>query len=952
VIGPSTNRTPSLYPGLHTAPEQSPYYANALAYGREQGYSDDEVMKLTVLMQSNRDQNMGREWLALKPAVLRAAVNAVVRNPDNSFDTSGVFGGQRGYHNAVFASQSIPPQGGTAVDENPVPFDSLVPPDGWVLEERDTGGGDAGPNIIRYYRPSDELIAKNDIPYMPMLMSGYVQVPRGLDSELSVGADGGVHDLSRLDFHPDYGLVTSPDNIRPLDNEDGLDQIVVTAILTVATYGAFTAAASPIVATGTATTGTAGFSTAGMLGGASTLSAAEALALSSFIATTGVTGDVRQGFIAGLASFAGSAVADFVIGSSGLNLPPPTAGNPFTVTNFIRSMVSGTVSGAINGDWRRGFVSGLVSFAANVISTELRLPQSVVSAALRCLYDPKGALNSLISDLMMDTALNGFATGQANAQRRLDAINQLTSVSGMTTEDATTFVDRLIEQGRTMQNATGAQAPSPLLQRVQSEIDDAALRFRVAVDDEDWGTQRDSINRLLTASRQLNPSQSNEDALSGVLRFLGTDKLPSALAFEANGRVTVDRLVLPGNGGTADQIADTQWTAHQQYLRNRQEGINSLVEQLREKNPGLGLSDEQLISSATRIYDERVRQDSVMGVLNLDAPQYLRLSTGSELADQLIGGGVSGINSAGLMLKGVYDFADLSLDSCLALANHAIGEEVFADSARRAEAVGNAGRLLFENIQNMPQQLIDHANRELQRANEFEALGDNVSAARIRADLLGGYAREVLQPGRGRASAVSRVTAFERASIEIGSSLRKPVPAEWIARIEREAAARGLEVVRETRGGRGAWNDALNGNVKPNTVYLLDNGHAYVTDAAGRVTRAEGVLDIARMDRNTYQQIMVGQFGGPGFDGGHLIGSLFGGAGERLNIVAQLSGVNRGIFRTMELEWANAIRAGREVRVEVSPVYSGASKVPTSIDVIYWIDGARAARNFPNTKGS
>ena len=69
--------------------------------------------------------------------------------------------------------------------------------------------------------------------------------------------------------------------------------------------------------------------------------------------------------------------------------------------------------------------------------------------------------------------------------------------------------------------------------------------------------------------------------------------------------------------------------------------------------------------------------------------------------------------------------------------------------------------------------------------------------------------------------------------------------------VEQAARARGLEVVREVPGVRGQWNDALSGALKPNAVYLLDNGHAYLTDALGRVTKAEGLLDVKRVDPNT-----------------------------------------------------------------------------------------------------
>jgi len=180
--------------------------------------------------------------------------------------------------------------------------------------------------------------------------------------------------------------------------------------------------------------------------------------------------------------------------------------------------------------------------------------------------------------------------------------------------------------------------------------------------------------------------------------------------------------------------------------------------------------------------------------------------------------------------------------------------------------------------------------------------------------------------------------------------------AEWeraaqlqAARAEAQFTAQGVAVVREVPGQKGAWNDVLNGGLQPNTGYVLANGHSYATDAAGRVVRAEGDLSaLLRSDRNLYQQVRAGEIGGPGYEGGHLIGSLFGGAGEKINLVPQLTSVNRVDYRAMERAWAEAIREGKQVKVEVSPVYSGVSQVPTKIEVIYWIDGQRAVQTFRN----
>lgn len=173
------------------------------------------------------------------------------------------------------------------------------------------------------------------------------------------------------------------------------------------------------------------------------------------------------------------------------------------------------------------------------------------------------------------------------------------------------------------------------------------------------------------------------------------------------------------------------------------------------------------------------------------------------------------------------------------------------------------------------------------------------------------------------------------------------------ARAEAHYAAQGVRVIRENPGQRGSWNASLNGPLEPNAAYVLANGHSYVTDAAGRVTRADATLDLAKLgsgDRNVYQQVVSGRIGGEGYDGGHLIGTLFGGAGERINLVPQLSSVNRGDFRVMEKEWADALVAGKTVKVEVSPAYTQGA-VPTEIDVVYWIDGVKHHRTFNNSPG-
>ncbi len=209
-----------------------------------------------------------------------------------------------------------------------------------------------------------------------------------------------------------------------------------------------------------------------------------------------------------------------------------------------------------------------------------------------------------------------------------------------------------------------------------------------------------------------------------------------------------------------------------------------------------------------------------------------------------------------------------------------------------------------------------------------------------------GKVGELIRAG-GRADELAAATRLESramADTERLTQLR-------ITEVQGRAAREGREVVVQPRGTAGDWNAALNGPLKPNAVYVLDNGHSYFTDAVGRVTRAEGVLDLQKVGRNTYQQVIAGHIGGQGYDGGHSLATLFGGAGEKINLVPQLRGINRGEFRTMEAEWAQAILDKKVVRVEVSPLYAAGGQVPTKIEVKYWIDGAPHLREFKNTPG-
>ena len=122
-------------------------------------------------------------------------------------------------------------------------------------------------------------------------------------------------------------------------------------------------------------------------------------------------------------------------------------------------------------------------------------------------------------------------------------------------------------------------------------------------------------------------------------------------------------------------------------------------------------------------------------------------------------------------------------------------------------------------------------------------------------------------------------------------------------------------------GTKGNWSTDANGKLEPKTGYLLDNGHAYITDAQGRVKTVEADLNGIRMDRNDYQQRCVGKCGDAGDEGGHLIAAILGGAGDRLNIVPQSQTLNRGAWRDMEKYLKQELDAGKTVTMKVEVGY-------------------------------
>nr|HDU9003110.1 DNA/RNA non-specific endonuclease [Bacillus cereus] len=142
--------------------------------------------------------------------------------------------------------------------------------------------------------------------------------------------------------------------------------------------------------------------------------------------------------------------------------------------------------------------------------------------------------------------------------------------------------------------------------------------------------------------------------------------------------------------------------------------------------------------------------------------------------------------------------------------------------------------------------------------------------------------------------------------------------------------------------------------LKSNVEYTSKEGYTYTTDSQGRVASCEGSLQLGDGKRNNYAQRVVG--GNDRLDdddGGHLIATIFKGSGNMDNLVPMNSNLNRGEWKKLENEWANALNDGDKVRVKITPNYSGNSKRPDSFVIRYKIgdEDRWRLKNFDNVPG-
>ena len=166
------------------------------------------------------------------------------------------------------------------------------------------------------------------------------------------------------------------------------------------------------------------------------------------------------------------------------------------------------------------------------------------------------------------------------------------------------------------------------------------------------------------------------------------------------------------------------------------------------------------------------------------------------------------------------------------------------------------------------------------------------------------------------------------------------------------------DVIQGNAGSKRQWDTNLNKQtLNPNTRHEVNNGihkHIYHTDGQGRVDKVEGQLSLGKMPRNRSQQVSVGKsVNATGDEGGHLIASILGGAGDRINMVPQAQRLNRSDWKKMENELARELKAGKSVSVKIDIDYPLGNSVRPNrflVTATLIFNGKKEVRSYPFTQ--
>lgn len=190
-------------------------------------------------------------------------------------------------------------------------------------------------------------------------------------------------------------------------------------------------------------------------------------------------------------------------------------------------------------------------------------------------------------------------------------------------------------------------------------------------------------------------------------------------------------------------------------------------------------------------------------------------------------------------------------------------------------------------------------------------------------------------PFVGYAGTAGKATRYGAKMAEASGKVGK----EAADRAAKEAAERK---VREEAAKQTSLKTEDGAKIRPKKpTSFTKNGYKYDLDDKGRVLKVGGNLKLNKSQARNQnaQRNAGGKDRLPDDQGGHFIGRRFEGPKDEVNHFAQNGNFNNSSYRKLENSWERMLKDKKDVRIEITPKYTGESLRPDTLKVKQWIDG-------------
>lgn len=186
-------------------------------------------------------------------------------------------------------------------------------------------------------------------------------------------------------------------------------------------------------------------------------------------------------------------------------------------------------------------------------------------------------------------------------------------------------------------------------------------------------------------------------------------------------------------------------------------------------------------------------------------------------------------------------------------------------------------------------------------------------------------------------------------TLRVGQQIKIPTQAYLDAGRQARNKMLALSHYLATHNGKLPPNAANPPPIDQRTV-VIKNGYRFEIDAEQRVSRVSGELTLTNGRKRLGRvQLNAGKPDRRTTDhGGHFVAPRFNGPTDWFNHFAQDAKFNQKAYLAIENSWARDLRSGRRVTIDIAPQYVGSSKRPTSVLLVWYVDGTQHKRRFPN----